>query len=156
MFLLCLPNNPTHPQVGEVNYFFSWKPYILFTIVCLATLWKWVLQLKPDGGVPFVFFPFHWSLFKKQVPSVWHHTDMFSETGVVQEKVSDVPFSVQKSHGCVLLSSWGLTWFLNLVLRSNFPGDQTAQGWCEGLLCFLCSTAEGEVLVLKSPSRSSK
>lgn len=47
---------------------------------------------------------------------------------------TDVPFSVQKSHWCILLTSWGLTSFLNLILRSNFARDQTAQGRRERLV----------------------
>lgn len=44
---------------------------------------------------------------------------------------ADVPFSIQKSHWCILLTSWGLTWFLNLISRSHFARDQAAQARCE-------------------------
>lgn len=124
-----LPSEKSHPPTSERSKLFC----LLEALYLIHHCGVWPLSGSELSvatqarcvGVPLPFFLFHRCLFKKQVPSVSAHTDMLSETRFMQK---GVPFSVRNSHWCILLTCWGLRWFLNLVSRSNSPGDQTAQG----------------------------
>lgn len=143
-----LPSEKSHPPTSERSKSFLLLEALYFihhcgvwplsgneSSVATQTWWVWVplpFFLFTDTSLKNKYLLYQPTLICCQRQDSW------------RRGWTDAPFNVQKSHWWVLLPSWGLTWFLNLVSRSNSHGDQTVQGRC-GELCCACLAQQQEV-----------
>lgn len=133
-----LPSEKSHPPTSERSKLFR----LLEALYLIHHCGVWPLSGSELSvatqtwcvGVPLPFFIFTDASLRNKYLLYQPILTCCQRQDSCRRGWTGVPFSVWNSHWCILLTSWGLRWFLNLVSRSNSPGDQTAQGRCGGVL----------------------